>query len=357
MQSLFDEGKRLVCPVELGSYLGSGMSGSAYEVKGAIDGCRYALKRVELQSEESVARARIETRLHAPLVSASIVRYAFCWEEEATEGGGFVLNIILERCDGELWAALISRGEHEQPSADDRLRWSVQLLNALHHLHVHGVAHRDLSPWNVWLSARCIKVGDFGLAVPLRAGETLSGLSCAEGAELDDSALGSIYSAPELGGQAYDRSVDVFSAGMVLLAIWHGGCASQRAGDEDALVQLVEGAKASGSLPSWFEAECQHAHVIGRMISHRPSMRPSPEECLKTFVGGGAFARRPSQLLHAVMHRERSYAGIHDVVTLRQTLAGEKAVDAQQRQTSGLGRGAPATREAALARSCACELQ
>jgi len=93
-------------------------------------------------------------RLHAQLVSACIVRYAFSWEEargqescweNARGKEQFVLNILQERVDGELWDALTATDA--PPSSDDeRLRWSAQLLSGVHHLHARDTVHRDISP-------------------------------------------------------------------------------------------------------------------------------------------------------------------------------------------------------------------
>ena len=50
-----------------------------------------------------------------------------------------------------------------------------------------------------------VKIGDFGLSVRCAVGETLSGEATAGAAPLDASAIGSLYSAPELGSDSYGQ--------------------------------------------------------------------------------------------------------------------------------------------------------
>mmetsp|Transcript_9867 Transcript_9867/g.23791 ORF Transcript_9867/g.23791 Transcript_9867/m.23791 type:complete len:392 (+) Transcript_9867:25-1200(+) len=292
--------KRLHCPVERGTFLGAGTSGSVWAIENSIDGRAYAVKRVPLDTAEALSRARSEVKIHASLESSAIVRYCYSWEESGADGR-HVLNIVVERCDGELWDALCAA---PGLTPEDRVRYSVQLLNALHHLQGMRIAHRDISPWNLWIRDAQLKMGDLGLAMHLEPGVVVEGLSTPgqEVADLDASAMSSLYSAPEL-GQVYDRSVDVFSAGMVLFAIWNGACVDQpSAAEPEKLTGLVEEVKRSGRLPAYFEKECPYAHIIAHMVSHNPRERPSTEECLRAFVGS-AFARRESQAIITALRR------------------------------------------------------
>jgi serine/threonine protein kinase len=131
-----------------------------------------------------------------------------------------------------------------------------------------GVVHRDINPWNVLTvkankseGERGIRLADFGLAVQLQRGPEgdvldLSGLQAHGSEPLDESALGSLYSAPELGSEQYGQSVDVFSLGMTLLALWsvpdiqHLGGAAQ-----DALITTVEAVKNAASEAAPFPEE------------------------------------------------------------------------------------------------------
>ena len=192
--------------------LGEGTSGKVRSVASVavVDGQGYALKTVELGGNGADAQlALAECRLHAALPPCgSIVRYHFAWLEPTREAPAR-LHILLERVDCELWD-VISAGTARDTA--ECLRWSRQLLAALAILHAEGVAHRDVSPWNCFLAAgrhrwRSLKLGDFGLAamLPMRADGSLDPLLYGSGPPLDESALGSLYSAPEL--LKYSRAI------------------------------------------------------------------------------------------------------------------------------------------------------
>lgn len=63
---------------------------------------------------------------------------------------------------GELWDVLV---DDTPPTVDRRVAWSQQLLSALAELQRSAIIHRDLNPWNLFLSSeqpRAVKLGDFG---------------------------------------------------------------------------------------------------------------------------------------------------------------------------------------------------
>lgn len=120
--------------------------------------------------------------------------------------------MVLELCgNGDLYEAIrLGRGPLETEHVRD---FMLQLVDAVDHLHAHGVFHRDIKPENIFLTASgSMKLGDFGLATR----ETWS----------TEFAVGSDrYMAPE----QYDASVygygyspgaaDVWAIGIVLLNI------------------------------------------------------------------------------------------------------------------------------------------
>jgi len=143
------------------------------------------------------------------------------------------------------------------------------------------VLHRDVNPWNALLvlegsESSSARLGDFGLAVRMESSE-LRGWETPGAAPLDDSAIGSLYSAPEL-GDVYGFPADVFSLGMTLLAIW----GSADLGEEE-LINLVEGAKQAacsssssshmGSLGK--EVPCGLRSVLADALAHQAAGRPT----------------------------------------------------------------------------------
>lgn len=85
-----------------------------------------------------------------------------------------------------------------------------------------------------------LKIGDFGLALELPAEGGLVGPEHPGACPLDVSAIGSLYSAPELGSEGgYDQRVDNFSMGMTLFAIF------AECHDQEQLTAEVEALKNS----------------------------------------------------------------------------------------------------------------
>jgi serine/threonine protein kinase len=118
------------------------------------------------------------------------------------------------------------------------------------------------------------------LIIPLHQvdrGMSLHGMTATaqEGPPLDESALGSIFSAPELGSESgYGPPVDVYSLGLVLVAVWAG------AADADALVDAVEKARAAPpALPPAAEAVLppELLALLQAMLAHEPEARPTAE--------------------------------------------------------------------------------
>lgn len=131
---------------------------------------------------------------------------------ETPEGSAF---FVMEYLQGVDLAALLEReGRLPWPRARDIM---LQVCSALEAAHALGTVHRDMKPANCFVLARAgqdfIKVLDFGVA---------------KVQDLDDGVgqaitrAGSIFGTPEYmspeqaRGEAHDRRVDVYSAGVIL---------------------------------------------------------------------------------------------------------------------------------------------
>ncbi|MBI5473704.1 MAG: protein kinase [Ignavibacteriae bacterium] len=123
--------------------------------------------------------------------------------------------IVMECIDGETLQSRIRKPGDSGLPLQQVTDWGIQIAEALHEAHSHGIIHRDIKSENIMVNAKNqIKVMDFGLA-KLRDSVHLTKTS---------STIGTIaYMAPEMiqGGDADARS-DIFSFGIVLYEMLAG---------------------------------------------------------------------------------------------------------------------------------------
>ncbi len=196
----------------------------AFEAAGA-DGTRVALKLLEidasLRGDEALLRFRREGEVLARLAHPGIVR-------------------LLDRGEGvrHAWIALeLLRGPTLTAGADTlaptaTLACIDAMLDALSHLHSHGVVHRDLKPANVVMDAhRGPVLCDFGIARLEHSLLTQSG-------EL----LGTpAYMAPECFlGQTWDARSDLFSAGVIAYELLTGRLPFDGANSGEIMLAIMQ---------------------------------------------------------------------------------------------------------------------
>ncbi|EXJ83849.1 serine/threonine protein kinase [Capronia coronata CBS 617.96] len=72
--------------------------------------------------------------------------------------------LVLEYCSqGDLYEAI--RLGHGPLQTEHVRRFMLQLISAVHHMHINGLFHRDIKPENIFLTNDgSLKLGDFGLA-------------------------------------------------------------------------------------------------------------------------------------------------------------------------------------------------
>jgi serine/threonine protein kinase len=150
------------------------------------------------------------------------------------------------------------------------------MADALQYLHGREVLHRDLSPFNVFVKnvgrskTQHAKIGDFGMSVQnCGPSSVLEGWEAEGSAPLDSSAVGSLYSAPELGG-SYGLKADIFSLGMTIYALWLSGSGVSV---EDT-IDLVGMLKISHLLSPAFFKSCPCGELVQQMILKDPALRP-----------------------------------------------------------------------------------
>ncbi|MBL4847564.1 MAG: serine/threonine protein kinase, partial [Planctomycetes bacterium] len=147
-------------PFEFGPLLGKGGMGTVYEVRRPGETERFALKCLNSDGAQALARFEREGEIVRTLDHPGIV--ALQEVGSLPDGRPYLLFDLVE--GSTLAEAIVD----DPPPYERALQWAVELCDALAHAHARGVVHRDLKPENVLLRADGhVSLADFGVAVAL----------------------------------------------------------------------------------------------------------------------------------------------------------------------------------------------
>jgi len=217
------EEERLVANYLLGETLGKG--GYSWVKKGTdkTTGSNVAMKFMaradQSWEKEQANHVRTEIKSMIRINSKHVMKlYAYNLNASYPEKSGKTLKtilLVLEYCPGgELFDILYYCSQLEEKLARTYFK---QLIQGLEDCHKAGIVHRDIKPQNLLLDQDYqLKITDFGLSFIQKTKDAreLMG-TCYVGTRG--------YQAPELlSKKAYDRSCDIFSAGVVLFILLTG---------------------------------------------------------------------------------------------------------------------------------------
>ncbi len=176
-----------------------------------------AIARLNKGLADAEKEANLLGKLRHPYVIGYLDSYKFQTDELVGVG------IVMRYCPGgNLYSCLFRNGT---PPEELRLRWCRELAEGMEFVHSQDVIHRDLKPDNILIdSDSCLKIADVGVAKAAwdMQENALSG-QCATGMHLNQylsSVVGTdVYMAPEVLGGRYTKACDVFSLGLVFVAI------------------------------------------------------------------------------------------------------------------------------------------
>ncbi|KAL0479454.1 serine/threonine-protein kinase Nek, partial [Acrasis kona] len=183
--------------------VGSGTFGVVYKCRRKIDNRIYALKTVQLKSQQEFEATVKEIHILAGLKHKHIIKYYDCFPC----GGNTKLNIVMEYAGKGTLHDLIRSRQQLIPEAEV-WKYFCHILTALNYVHSNNILHRDMKPMNVFLDDRYdCKLGDFGVSKvldqPLDLAATLIGTP--------------LYMSPELCKNIpYDARSDVWALGCIL---------------------------------------------------------------------------------------------------------------------------------------------
>jgi serine/threonine protein kinase len=282
---------------QLGRKLGAGAMGEVFAARHLDTHEEVALKTLTATTATRLYRFKREFRALADVSHRNLIRLHELVVPEA--GTSF---FTMELLDGRPFVEWV-RGPTPVGTvpALERLEHALrQLVDGVHHLHVHGCVHRDLKPSNVLVTSEGrVVVLDFGLVSELSEPD--------KAITRDDQILGTpSYMAPE---QALAKPVgpaaDWYAVGVMLFE-----CLTGRLPHTGSpLMQMIakEGATRDpgddvADVPEQLRTLCV------RLLARDPSTRPSGRELLERLRAAGAASAAPVQVF---VGRNQELAALH----------------------------------------------
>ncbi|XP_063826965.1 uncharacterized protein LOC135076427 [Ostrinia nubilalis] len=205
--------RQLTFKWQRGLKIGAGTFGKVYTVVNTESGQLLAMKELSIGAGDrrALQRAANELRVLEGVIHPHLVRYYGC-EVHREE-----MLIFMELCvEGSLEALVATSGALAEQTTR---RYTKQLLSAVAELHARNIAHRDIKSGNIFLTneGHCLKLGDFGCAVKIRANTTAPG-------ELQGFVGTQAYMAPEvfMKSSGHGRAADIWSLGCVVTEMASG---------------------------------------------------------------------------------------------------------------------------------------
>ena len=207
--------------------IGQGGMGDVYLAHDHSLGRQIAIKTINQELKDNVeVRKRIdrECKLHAALpVHSSIIALHDKIEEDGK------VYLILEYFEGETLSSFLKRlkDSEEELSPAAALDIIYQVLEALAHIHEHGILHRDIKPANIMVAPRpsggyVAKLMDFGIAAQESIDNALTQItSLAAGGPGTPAYMAPERIDPDTYGQPCPAT-DLYAAGVILYEILGG---------------------------------------------------------------------------------------------------------------------------------------
>ncbi|KAG7211833.1 hypothetical protein KM043_011058 [Ampulex compressa] len=208
--------RRVTFTWQRGIKIGQGRFGKVYTIVNNQTGELLAMKEVQLQpgDHRAIRRVAEELQIFEGIQHRHLVRY-YGLEIHREE-----MLIFMEFCAEGTLESLVAGTGNGLPESLVR-KYTHQLVLAVAALHSHGIVHRDIKTANIFLTdeGNCLKLGDFGSAVQIKAHTTMPG-------ELQGFVGTQAYMAPEVfmksesGG--HGRAADIWSVGCCVIEMASG---------------------------------------------------------------------------------------------------------------------------------------
>ncbi|XP_011302780.1 mitogen-activated protein kinase kinase kinase 4 isoform X2 [Fopius arisanus] len=263
--------KRVTFTWQRGIKIGQGRFGKVYTVVNNQTGELLAMKEVALQPGDHRAVRRLveELQIFEGIQHRHLVRY-YGIEIQREE-----MLLFMEFCAEGTLESLVAGSGNGLPEIFVR-KYTHQLLLAVSVLHNHGIVHRDIKTANIFLTdqGNCLKLGDFGCAVQIKAHTTMPG-------ELQGFVGTQAYMAPEVfmktesGG--HGRAADVWSVGCCVVEM-ASGKRPWAEFDSNYQIMFKVGMGESPTPPKHLCVE--GVDLATRCLTHDPKKRPTANSLL-----------------------------------------------------------------------------
>ena len=246
--------------IDLEDRIGQG-NASVYKAK--MGGKAMAVKKMDCDKNQIPREVEVQSELppHPNILPLLGVAHS---------GDGFSVYICMELADKSLHYYLHT--EKKKPTLRRSTKWALQIAKAMHHIHQHGLAHRDLKSANALLFEKkdIVKLCDFRSARILERTATVTGMTGTHR-----------WMAPEFNDKAtthVNQRCDVFSYGMLLYEIFAQEIPYSNIVD-DVEVSSSIGKGIRPSIPSGLPIHIQM--LIQSCWKHKPHDRPKFEGILQ----------------------------------------------------------------------------
>ncbi|XP_051132844.1 serine/threonine-protein kinase PEPKR2-like [Andrographis paniculata] len=251
--------KRIDHDYELDRTIGEGKFGSVVLSRSKATGEEFACKT--LRKGEEIVHREVEIMQHLSGHPGVVTLKAVYEDAES-------FHLVMELCSG---GRLLDQMAREGPYLEQRAANIIkELMLAVRYCHEMGVVHRDIKPENILLTASGqMKLADFGLAVRILDGQSLSGV------------VGSpAYVAPEVLVGNYSEKVDIWSAGVLLHALLVG-VLPFRGNSLETMFEAIKEEKLDFSSGIWESVSRPACDLLSKMLTRDVSTRFTANEVLK----------------------------------------------------------------------------
>eukprot|EP00587_Corethron_hystrix_P008799 CAMPEP_0113317478 /NCGR_PEP_ID=MMETSP0010_2-20120614/12368_1 /TAXON_ID=216773 ORGANISM="Corethron hystrix, Strain 308" /NCGR_SAMPLE_ID=MMETSP0010_2 /ASSEMBLY_ACC=CAM_ASM_000155 /LENGTH=292 /DNA_ID=CAMNT_0000174463 /DNA_START=30 /DNA_END=908 /DNA_ORIENTATION=- /assembly_acc=CAM_ASM_000155 len=246
-------------------FIASGRAAEVYAARNISNGKTYAIKCIKFSPKKCQPdliknEINILKSINHPNVVALHDNYAGPQHHylvmEYAENGDLMSDLQVQKRYTEKFARTVT----------------LDLVKALNYCHQRGIVHRDLKPENILIDKLGrVKISDFGMAKRIEKSGRLN-TYCGT----------LIYMAPEiLSGAAYDSSIDVWSAGIIIFIMLSGYHPFHGKNDAEC-EKMIQSGRLYFHPPSWEDISSNAITLVKEMICPCPLQRSTAKEALKS---------------------------------------------------------------------------